>query len=102
MKSYEVNESDKERIRNLHRNHSVIKEQPYKEDGQIYLDPTQDFQAQLDQIIDNQNGNIISELTILIEELKRKKIHPKMLTHRLIDRLSLIAEKINNGEYLTL
>ena len=98
MKKIKLTEQDLTRIIQ-----KIINEQPSRQDdGQIYLDPSQDFQAQLDQIIDNQNGNIISELTILIEELKRKKIHPKMLTHTLIDRLSLIAEKINNGEYLTI
>jgi len=96
-----ISEQEKNRIRGLHKSGSTIKEQVTVQDGEVYLDPNQDINSQVKQVMDNINGNIIRDLAILIDDLNPGR-DDEMVVHNVTDRLAIIMDKIGKGEYLTL
>jgi hypothetical protein len=75
-----------------------IKEQARMEDGMPILDTNQDIQLQIKQIMDKTNEKVLADIMMVIEDLNREDMSP----HEILDRMGLIANKLQNNEYLTI
>ena len=93
-----ISKQEKDRIRGLHKSGSIIKEQVEMVDGMPMLDPNQDMQSQLKQIMDKTNEKVLADIMVVIELASRED----MSVHELLDRMGVIANKLQNNEYLTI
>ena len=79
----------------------VVNEQSYlDDDGQVVLDTSsaQSIQSQIKQITDKTNKKVLADIMMVIEDLNRGHMSP----HEILDKMSLIANKLQNNEYLTI
>ena len=93
-----ISEEEKNRIRGLHKSGSTIKEQVTVQDGEVYLDPNQDIDANMAELQRLMKEKLSYDLEKLMEDINAGR-DGEMSAHEMIDRLAEIMDKLGRDVY---